>query len=165
VAIIAENQRIASDAGAGIMIVVGFSLLFHSFRKQDAQTMHSSKPLATYPTRAAPQGFLRWLQRLTRFVREPSLVVDWDHSHSIEPREAAVLGIALTLNNVPNGFAAGLIDLSPALTTSTVFIFSLLTLWFGTWFGTRFISRLLRDWAGPAAGVMLVFLGVYELFG
>ncbi len=78
--------------------------------------------------------------------------------------ELEPLGLALTLNNIPNGLAAGLIGLSPALTTTAVFILSLLTLWLGVWFGVRFISRLLRDWAGPAAGVMLVLMGVYELF-
>ena len=97
-----------------------------------------------------------------RLARDPSLA-GRNYSRSIEAPEAAALGVALSLNNVPNGFAAGLIGLSPTLTTVAVFVFSVFTLWLGIWIGLHFMSRLFRKWSGPAAGIMLVLLGVYEL--
>ena len=163
VAIIAKNQRAASDVGAGIMVAIGLYLLFQSFRKRDVEALPFAEPLTARPTGGAQKGPRRWLRQLIRLAREPSLP-DWISSRSIELPQAATLGLALTLNNVPNGIAAGLLGLSAALTTIAVFVLSLLTLWFGLWFGARFLSRLLRDWAGPAAGVMLALLGVYELF-
>jgi len=161
VAIISKNQRAAGDVGAAIIIAVGIYLFFQSFR---ARGVHAapSEQLTIRPTGKLQNGLLGWLKQLIRLTREPSLA-DWNYSRSIEAAEAATLGIALSLNNVPNGFAAGLIGLSPALTTTAVFVFSVLTLWFGIWIGVRFMSRLFRDWAGPASGIMLILLGVYEL--
>jgi len=163
VALLAKNQRVASDAGAAIIIAVGIYLFFQSFRPTGVQ----DTPLelqAVHATGKLPNGLSGWLRQLVRLARDPSLA-DWNCSRSIEAAEAATLGIALSLNNVPNGFAAGLIGLSPVLTTVAVFVFSVLTLWFGIWIGMHLMSRLFRNWAGPAAGIMLVLPGVYELFG
>ncbi len=150
IAFIARNQRLTSAVGAGIIVAVGLYLLVQSLRKKDIDVSQRSG------------GRLWWLREIARLSRDPTLA-DRDSSRSIDPGEAAILGIALTLNNLPNGFAAGLIGLSPALTTAAVFVFSLLLLWVGIWFGSRFASRLLGSWTGPAAGIMLVALGVYEL--
>jgi putative sporulation protein YtaF len=163
VAILAKNQRIAGDLGAGIIVAVGLYFVFQSLRRRKTQDISSSEPAATRAAQEAPKGLLRWLQRLIRLPGEPFLA-DKNYSRSLELGEAAVLGVGLTLNNLPNGFAAGLIALSPALTTAAVFIISLLTLWFGIWVGERFTARLLRAWAGPIAGIVLTLLGVYEFF-
>ncbi|MGO9308432.1 MAG: hypothetical protein ACLQDL_05350 [Spirochaetia bacterium] len=151
-AIIVRNQQAARDAGALIIVAVGLYLLLQSLRN----------PAAAVPPRAG-RGPRRWLPELIRLVRDPSRA-EQAAGGSIRLPHAAALGLALTLNNLPNGFAAGLLGLSVALTTISVFALSLLTLWIGLRVGQRFLSRLLRDWAGPAAGVMLALLGVYELF-
>jgi putative sporulation protein YtaF len=163
VALIAKNQRATGDAGAAIIIVVGIYLFFQSFRTRGVQAA-PPESWASNPTGKFYNRLSAWPKQLIRVMRDPSLV-DRNYSRSIETAEAATLGIALSLNNVPNGLAAGLIGLSPALTTIAVFVFSVLTLWFGIRIGVHFMSRLFRNWAGPAAGIMLIVLGVYELFG
>ena len=161
VALIAKNQRVTGAAGAAIIIAVGIYLFFQSFRAPGPRAA-LPEPQA-HPSESQHNAFFGWLKQSMRLARDPS-VSDWGSSRSIEAAEAAALGIALSLNNVPNGFAAGLIGLSPVLTTIAVFVFSVLTIWLGIWIGLHFMSRLFRNWA-PAAGVMLVLLGVYELFG
>lgn len=162
-AIVARNQRLASDAGATIIIAVGIYVFFQSFRTTAVRGTPAESGAIPQSGKLS-SGPFGWLKHVLRVTRDPSLA-DQDSSRSIEPAEAATLGIALSLNNVPNGIAAGLIGVSPALTTIAVFLFSILTLWLGIQIGLHFISRLFRKWAGPAAGIMLVLLGVYELFG
>jgi putative sporulation protein YtaF len=163
VALIAKNQRATGEAGAAIIIVVGIYLVFQSLRATGIQAA-PPEPRAINPIGKPCDGLFTWLKQLMLLTRDPSLV-DRNYSRSIETAEAATLGVALSLNNVPNGLAAGLIGLSPAMTTIAVFVFSVLTLCFGIRIGVHFMSRVFRNWAGPAAGIMLIVLGVYELFG
>jgi putative sporulation protein YtaF len=160
IALIAKNQRVAGDAGAALIVAVGVYLFFQSFRTARAPAS-GAEPVTIYRPGKVQKGLSPWLRRVIRLTHDPSLA-DLN-SRSIEAAEAATLGIALSLNNVPNGFAAGLIGLSPALMTIAVFVFSILTFWLGIWIGVHFTSRLFRKWSGPAAGIMLVLLGAYEL--
>ena len=162
VALIAKNQRATGEAGAAIIIAVGIYLFIQSFRTTGVQAA-PPESRAINPTGKLHNGLSEWLKQLIRLTRDPALV-DRNYSRSIETAEAATLGLALSLNNVPNGLAAGLIGLSPALTTIAVFVFSVLILWLGIRVGVHLMSRLFRNWAGPVAGIMLMVLGVYELF-
>jgi len=67
---------------------------------------------------------------------------DQDFSRHIDRREALLLGIALSLNNVVNGVAAGIAGLDPMRVTILVCIFSVLTIWAGMSAGIRFGSRV-----------------------
>jgi putative sporulation protein YtaF len=144
--------------GGGIIIIVGLYVLIKSFPQRDP----AEKGRARCEERGGGGGLNR-LKELGRLIGDPGLA-DRDSSGCIEAGEAAVLGLALTLNNLANGFAAGMIGLSPALTTGAVFLFSLLTFWVGILLGRRFVSRMWGAWASPAAGVMLILIGIYEMF-
>jgi len=157
-----KNQWIASDVGAIIIIVIGFYLIIQSIRQREVQPISFEKQVESHSRNFFRSSFVR-LQRLTRLLSDP-LLADYDHSHSIELQKASVLGLALTLNNIPTGFAAGLIGLNPTLTTITIFFFSLFTIWLGLFLGSRLIAKVLRNWAGTLGGVLLVVLGVFELF-
>ncbi len=80
------------------------------------------------------------------------------------PQGKLPAGLALTLNNLVHGLAAGMIQLSLALTTSFVVIFSILALWLGTLTGCSLGSRWLGRLAGPVSGLLLIFVGFYEIF-
>ncbi|NPV71575.1 MAG: hypothetical protein HPY55_13200 [Firmicutes bacterium] len=79
-------------------------------------------------------------------------------------KEGALLGLALTLNNLPTGLAAGLAGTNPIVLAATLVVFSMLTLSLGMYLGRRFASVWLRDAAGPLAGVLLLTTGIFELF-
>jgi putative sporulation protein YtaF len=149
---------LADYLGGGIIVIAGIYVLIQSFRQQSPAEEGGGRRQA-----GDGGGYLSRLKELGRLISDPELA-DRDSSGCIETGEAAVLGLALTLNNLANGFAAGMLGLSPALTTGTVFVFSLLTFWVGIELGRRFVSRLWGAWASPAAGVMLILLGLYEMF-
>jgi putative sporulation protein YtaF len=149
---------IADYLGGGIIIIAGICVLAQSFRQQSP----AEKECCGGEDGDRGGGLSR-LKEMGRLITDPELA-DRDASGCIEAGEAAVLGLALTLNNLANGFAAGMLGLNPALTTGAVFVFSLLTFWVGILFGRRFVSRLWGAWASPAAGVMLILLGLYEMF-
>ncbi len=98
-------------------------------------------------------------------VLEHPFLADTDFSGHISMKEGFLLGLALTLNNLTNGIGAGLLGISPTLTTAFVVIFSIITIWFGLGFGQYATTRWFGKLAGPISGLMLVFLGVYEYFG
>jgi putative sporulation protein YtaF len=115
-------------------------------------------------------------QEMTRAIPETSLVgrvfmildnpfsADQDFSRHIDKKEALLLGFALSLNNLVNGVAAGIAGLGPVLVTILVVIFSILTLWGGMSAGYRFGSRLLGNCTGVVSGVLLIFIGIYQIF-
>jgi putative sporulation protein YtaF len=149
---------LADYLGGGIIVIAGLYVLIQSFQQQT--------PVEEVRVRSEARGgggFLSRLKELGRMISDPELA-DRDYSGCIEAGEAVVLGLALTLNNLANGFAAGMLGLSPAMTTGAVFIFSLLTFWIGILLGRRFSSQIWGEWAGHAAGVMLILLGIYEMF-
>jgi putative sporulation protein YtaF len=90
---------------------------------------------------------------------------DYDYSGSIELKEAMVLALALTLNNLSCGFAAGLMGLNIFLMVGTSFIVSLLFFYTGIKVGLLFIAPWLGDKGDLAAGIILILLGIYELLG
>ncbi|MGD0152267.1 MAG: hypothetical protein ABSC17_00685 [Thermacetogeniaceae bacterium] len=157
------NTRIANYLGAGIIIIAGLYVLIQSCWQRGIIDTAPLQPVLLRTGVTAPKRPQQWLRELARLTRDPQLV-DWDYSGSIDLGEAAVLGLALTLNNLPNGFAAGMLGLNIGLTTIAVSSLSLLTFWAGIWLGLRYTSRMLGDWGSPAAGIMLIMIGVYTLF-
>ena len=157
------HSRLANYLGSGIIIIAGLYMIFGPLRQQGATTDACFEAVQPQPTDCASPGQPHWPQDLARLIRDPQLA-DRDYSGSIELGEAAVLALALTLNNLASGFAAGMLGLNFALTTGAILVLSLLTFLFGIWLGLRYTSRILGNWAGPAAGIMMILIGVYELF-
>jgi putative sporulation protein YtaF len=97
------------------------------------------------------------------FVLHHPLTIDRDRSGHIDLKESWLLAIALSLNNVVNGVAAGMIGLNILLTTAAVMIFSMLTLWSGCAAGDRYGRRWLGNFASVVSGLLLVAIGAYEI--
>ena len=89
--------------------------------------------------------------------------IDRDASNRIRLKETLLLGLALTLNNLVNGLAAGIMGLSPTLTTLLVMVFSIPTIWLGIRTGCSLGYRWLGRLAGPVSGVLLVVVGILEI--
>ncbi len=90
--------------------------------------------------------------------------VDRDLSSRVGLKESLPLGLAVTLNNLVYGLAAGLMGLSPALTTCFVVTLSIFSLWLGLAVGCSLGYRWLGRLAGPASGLLLIFVGIYSIF-
>lgn len=157
------SAAFAGYLGAGIIIAVGFYLVCQACRNSGAAMGNS----LTDPQNGKPTYLLnirlQYIDILVEIMHDP-VQVDRDYSGSVELKEAAALALALTMNNLANAFGAGVSGLSPGLLTAAVFVFSLLIFWGGIEIGVRYTSHWLGDKAGLAAGLMLMAIGIYELF-
>lgn len=78
--------------------------------------------------------------------------------------EALILGLALTLNNIGLGIGASITGLPVLSTALCSFLFSLVFLYIGNLIGRSKIAELVGEFAEPLAGLLMIGLGVYEIF-
>jgi len=151
------SLHIANLFGSAILIGLGGLIVF-----QELQAVSESEALPRLEINSAvPEG--RLTNRVLTILKNP-LSADRDFSRHIDLKEALLLGLALSLNNLVNGVAAGIAGMGPILITILVVIFSVLTLWSGMSVGYRFGSRLLGNYAGMVSGLLLIFIGIYQIF-
>ncbi|MGO0121856.1 manganese efflux pump [Desulfothermobacter acidiphilus] len=95
---------LANLIGSGILVAVGVWVIRESWREVGGVD-EDSPALADPPAKA--NKLLEWRIRslglLVQILREPSLA-DQDDSRRIEGREALLLALALTINNLAGGF-------------------------------------------------------------
>ena len=84
--------------------------------------------------------------------------------HAMPIASLIALSIALTLNNLGLGFGAGITGLNPYLTSAFTFFFSLFFLTTGMAAGKRFLSDIFGNYAALISGLLILILGIYELF-
>ncbi len=97
-------------------------------------------------------------------ILDHPFLADTDFSGHISVKEGFLLAFALTLNNLTNGIGAGLLGLDKTLTTVSVMILSISTIWFGIQFGLHSGMRWFGRFSGRISALILIFLGIYEYF-
>ena len=88
---------------------------------------------------------------------------DMDNSKHIDFREATLLGIALSLNNVGGGVSAGMIGLDSFWVGLLSAALSFIALWAGNYVSEFFVRFDLSDKATVASGLILIAIGVYPM--
>jgi putative sporulation protein YtaF len=89
---------------------------------------------------------------------------DMDGLKHIDFKEATLLGVALSINNIGGSLSAGMIGLNSLLVGSLSAALSFLALWAGNYFAEFFIKRNLTDKATVAGGIVLIGIGIEQLF-
>ncbi len=89
---------------------------------------------------------------------------DGDNSKHIDFKEATLLGIALSINNIGGSLSAGMIGLSSFLVAFLSAGLSFLALWAGNYVAEFFIKRKITDKAAIVGGLILVAIGIEQLF-
>lgn len=84
--------------------------------------------------------------------------------HSMPIASLIALSLALTLNNLGLGFGAGITGLNAYLTSIFTFFFSLFFLTAGMAAGKKFLSDIFGNYAALISGLLILILGIYELF-
>lgn len=88
---------------------------------------------------------------------------DRDNSKDIDFKEATVLGIALSINNVGGGLSAGMIGLNSFFVGFLSAAISFLALWLGNYI-TQFFNRFnLGKQANVLAGILLIIIGIKQI--
>lgn len=89
---------------------------------------------------------------------------DADRSGDIDLREAALLALALSINNLGLGIGASIAGFNIAETAAATFFTSLLLLWLGCKLGYSLFADFLGRYADLISALVIVALGVAGLF-
>lgn len=98
-----------------------------------------------------------------KILRDPAYA-DFDNSKSISFHESLVLGFALALNALAGGFDAGVVHIGVGWTTLAVTVASFVLLAVSDYVGRRYASRLFGSRATYIAGLLLIAIGIYQLY-
>jgi putative sporulation protein YtaF len=88
---------------------------------------------------------------------------DIDSSKHIDFKEATLLGIALSINNVGGGLSAGMMGLNSFLVGFLSAVLSFVALWAGNHVAEFFIKRNISTKAALAGGILLIAIGIGQL--
>ena len=88
---------------------------------------------------------------------------DMDGSKHIDFREATILGIALSINNVGGGLSAGMIGLDSFLVGLLSALISFIALWAGNYVSDFFIRGNMHKKATVIAGLLLIAIGIEQI--
>jgi len=138
---------VANTVGAVLLMAVGvWVILTHWLRRpQPAAATAEAAPATVLQVFNAPES------------------ADRDRSGSISVPESLLLGVALSINCLTNGFSAGLIGLGAHATALVTALFSYLTLWGGALLGIRCAAAWLGERATVLAGCLLILIGIHQL--
>ncbi len=86
-----------------------------------------------------------------------------DRSKSIHFKEATLLGIALSINNIGGGLSAGIIGLNPFWVGLLSAVLNYVALWAGNYVAEVFIRWNLSRKATIVAGMILIGIGIEQV--
>jgi putative sporulation protein YtaF len=151
------SEQMTALLGGGIIILAGIWVIFQEKFLQRERAPKEEKELVA-ETGLARFGF----RQLVQLLNNP-ILADSNFDGEIDLRESIPLAFGLTINNIPNGVAAGMLGLSLPILLSVNFPISLITIWLGIYLGYLGI-RWVGKYAGLLAGLLLIFVGLYEIF-
>ena len=88
---------------------------------------------------------------------------DMDNSKHIDFKEATVLGIALSINNIGGGVSAGIIGLNSFWVGLLSAVLSFLALWGGNYIAEFFLKWNMSKKASIVAGLLLIAIGIEQI--
>jgi putative sporulation protein YtaF len=141
------SMQAASEISAIILVTIGLWIMLSPYfkKKENEEAIDKNK--------------LNWA---TDILEKPEKA-DMDCSKDIDFKEATLLGIALSINNIGGGLGAGMIGLNSLYVGIFSAVISFLALWAG-----NFITEFIEKWnfgnkATIIAGISLILLGVKQI--
>lgn len=81
-------------------------------------------------------------------------------------REGILLGLALSFTNIASGFGATLADAATLwATVVSITIWGYVMIWLGNVIGIGLIARLLGKYSSFVAGLLLILVGIHQVWG
>jgi len=143
--------KISGYAGNCIIILIGIWGLMNTFGFWGSDVEKT------------PSGEPQEVVNLDYIAQNPE-VLDVDGSGHINTRESLPLAFALSITNLGTGIGAGLAGFSVGFLVLIMFIFSIVGISLGYFLGNKFSLKLPGRWPGILSGVLLIGLGIFELF-
>lgn len=103
------------------------------------------------------------ISRYTEILDEPEKA-DADSSGDIDIRETVILALALTINNLGLGIGASIAGFNIAATTLCTFVISLAFIFLGYRLGKGYLSAFFGKYSGLISGIIIIALGIFEMF-
>jgi putative sporulation protein YtaF len=148
------NFKTASLIGGMMLVSVGFFIVFQSLKGEEKETSGYGETKKKHANR---------LSMVPSVMREPALA-DFDCSGVISGKEAIVLGVALAMDAFGAGFGAAMMGFAPGTTAVTVGMTKFVLLTAGIVLGRRYSRNLSGERAAVFSGVVLMLLGVVNMF-
>ena len=136
---------VANGLGAVVIIILGIYFVTQSIIKLINNI--KSKELA--------------LKNITDMI-EYAEKSDLDSSGDINMKEALLVALGLTFNNLGTGVAASITGVSIQFTVISTFILSILIIIFGEAVGNHVLGKFLGKYAPLFSGILLIILGIIE---
>ena len=142
---------ISGYIGNSIIILVGIWGLINTFGFWGSDTEKT------------PTGEPQEIIQLEYIAQHPESL-DPNRSGHVKMRECLPLAYALSISNLATGVGAGLAGYNVGFLVLIMFIFSMLGISVGYFIGRKCSLALPGRWPGILSGVLLIALGVYEMF-
>lgn len=141
------SHSIANGLGAIVIIILGIYFVTQSLIK----LLNSTKP---------KDLALKNIDDMIEYAETSDL----DNSGDISIKEALLVALGLTFNNLGTGVAASITGISIQFTVMFTFILSVLSIIFGETLGNHIMGKVLGKYAPLFSGMMLILLGIIEFF-
>ena len=153
---LSQFMTVANSLGSLMIVAIGIWVGIH-------KSSTDNELPATIPVMKTYSVSIKPLSCIVQITKNPSLA-DIDANGFISTKEAMALGLTLSLNCIATGIGAGLTGLAPLPLSMSVFLFSIVTISSGYWTGWKTASNRFERWSQALAGLLLVLIGIYELF-
>lgn len=140
--------KIITSIGGILLIILGVSMLtifIKKFRTIYFNSLNRHKKVTYSEILSSPEK------------------ADIDNSGDLDLKECLNLSIALSLNNLSLGVAASIAGISILLNTLFTFIVTLICIVLGFYIGKRYISNLSGAYSDLISGLLLIFIGVFQI--
>ena len=142
------DRRLSSYFSMILLIAIGIWIIFGDTIKKHAGKL----------TKSAEDKNINVLH-----ILENPEAADLDNSKVIDYKEATLLGIALSINNIGGGFSAGMIGLNSFFVGFLSAIISFIALWVGNYISGFFSKRNLGNKATILSGIALILIGIKQI--
>jgi putative Mn2+ efflux pump MntP len=176
--------RVANDVGALIIIGVGIWVCWESVilptyqwtgkflqqAKQNKKYKHKVRPDRTLQLgqRSSIEDLVKRKVHSTNFENNNNIVSQrvtcLTAAYPVQLKETLLLGISLSLNAIAGGVGASLSGYDATLTSTAIGIFSYITIALGQNLSRKYFSKLLGKLSQQIAGLLLIAIGIYEIF-
>ena len=159
-----------NDLGAIIIIGVGIWIYFESEIKlvwilvRHWVWHYFSFQFARLPSEVTQRNLKKPSSRILSLIPIFPGYLSGNRREFLALKETSLLGFSLSLNAIAGGFGASLSGYNPLLTSAGIGVFSYFTIAAGQKLSGTYFSKWLGGLAHKVAGLVLLLVGVYELF-
>ena len=145
--------------GSLLLMFMGLFICFQSFKKDSKEIIKS--PISS--SEKIYSFFISFLGITVKIIKNPTSS-DFDHSKTIDSKEALFLGLALSLDSFCISIGASIIGISYHFFPFLVAVFQLFFLSFGNFLGTRLykLTHLPDNIWSIVSGFLLILIGVFK---